>query len=139
MTFTGDGAFASSVKSRLGIVNETRMPAESAGDLGALAVDIATHSNARFWNEISILKFGISESGVTGGYEEPANIVWQTRTHAPSPFETALADALEAIFAQEIYELGAVVAELNRRGLRTEDGAAWTAEAYAATLKRLGA
>jgi hypothetical protein len=49
-----------------------------------------------------------------------------------------LADALEAIFAKEVYELDAIVAELNRRGLRTEDGTEWTAEAYAATLKRLG-
>lgn len=71
-------------------------------------------------------------------YEEPGNIVWQTRDHAPTAFESELADALEAIFAKEVYELDAIVAELNRRGLRTEDGTEWTAEAYAATLKRLG-
>jgi hypothetical protein len=72
-----------------------------------------------------------------GRYQEPGNVVWQTRNHAPTAFETKLADALETIFASEIYELDAIVAELNRRGLRTEDGAAWIPESYVATLKRL--
>jgi hypothetical protein len=76
---------------------------------------------------------------VASRYEEPRNIVWQTRHHAPTSFEAALADALEAIFAKEIYELDAVVAELNARGLRTEDGSEWTADAYAETMKLLGA
>ena len=76
---------------------------------------------------------------MSGKYDEPGNVVWQTREHAPTVFETGLADALEAIFATEIYELEAVVAELNTRGVKTEDGAMWTAEAFAATMKRLGA
>jgi hypothetical protein len=70
--------------------------------------------------------------------DEPGNVVWQTRGHAPTPFETALANALEAIFAEEIYELDAVVAQLNARGVRTEDGAPWTPDEFAATMKRLG-
>lgn len=72
-------------------------------------------------------------------YVEPGNVVWQTRDHAPTVFERGLADALEEIFAAEIYQLDAVVAALNARGLKTEDGAAWTAEAFAAAMKRLGA
>jgi hypothetical protein len=76
---------------------------------------------------------------VAGKYDEPGNVVWQTRDHAPTVFERGLADALEQIFAAEIYELEAVVAELNARGVKTDDGATWTAEAFAATMKRLGA
>jgi hypothetical protein len=76
---------------------------------------------------------------VTGKYDEPGNVVWQTRDHAPTAFERELADALEEIFAAEIYDLAAVVGELNARGVKTEDGAAWTAEAFAAAMKRLGA
>jgi hypothetical protein len=72
-------------------------------------------------------------------YVEPGNVIWQTRDHAPTPFEIGLANALETIFAAEIYELDAVVAELNKRGVRGEDGAAWTAESFTATMKRLGA
>ena len=54
-------------------------------------------------------------------------IQWQTRPAVPTEDENTLADALEQIFAQRIYDLPEVVAALNREGVRTPGGEAWTA------------
>lgn len=72
-------------------------------------------------------------------YDAPVNIRWQTRDHAPSGYEEALADALQAIFEREIYDLPDVVRELNARGPKAPNGAAWTEASFAAEMARLGA
>ncbi len=66
------------------------------------------------------------------------NVVWQTRAAVPSAYETALADALQRIFADEIYDLPGIVAGLNRVGLTTEAGARWTEASFTAEMARLG-
>ena len=67
------------------------------------------------------------------------NIPWQTRAAVPTEREKALADALQAIFAAEIYELPAIIEQLNKRKLAAPDGApAWTEENFRAEFARLG-
>jgi hypothetical protein len=65
-------------------------------------------------------------------------IVWQTRPAVPSEYERTLADALEAIFAQKVYELPDIVAALNREGVRTPAGETWTERNFQDTLRELG-
>ena len=65
-------------------------------------------------------------------------IVWQTRPEVPGDYELALADALEQIFSQRIHELPDIVAALNREGLRTPHGEAWTERNFKETLSELG-
>lgn len=65
-------------------------------------------------------------------------IVWQTRPAVPSEYERTLADALEQIFAQKVYELPEIVAALNREGVRTPTGDAWTERNFQDTLRELG-
>lgn len=65
-------------------------------------------------------------------------IQWQTRPALPTAYEQALADTLEQIFAQRLYELPDIVAALNREGLRTPDGAIWTEANFQDTLRQLG-
>ncbi len=65
-------------------------------------------------------------------------IQWQTRPAVPTAYEQALADTLEQIFAQRLYELPEIVAALNREGLRTPDGATWTEANFQDTLRQLG-
>jgi hypothetical protein len=72
------------------------------------------------------------------GAPERELIVWQTRPAAPTEYELTLASALEQIFAQRIYELPGIVAALNRDGVRTRDGDAWTEDNFVATLRELG-
>ena len=67
-----------------------------------------------------------------------ANVRWQTRAAPPTAYENALGDALQAIFAEEIYDLPDVVRRLNERGVRSPDGAPWTDSAFTAEMARLG-
>ena len=80
--------------------------------------------------------------GSPAGLEVPdkvENIGWQTRPALPTPAEDALADALQAIFNEEVYELAKVVEGLNRRGVKPPSGAArWTEEIFRSELARLG-
>jgi hypothetical protein len=67
------------------------------------------------------------------------NLAWQTRAAAPTAAESALADALQAIFADEIYELPQIVERLNRAHLKPPgDAPSWTEESFRAELQRLG-
>jgi hypothetical protein len=67
------------------------------------------------------------------------NLMWQTRPAPPSAAENALADALQAIFNDEIYELPRVLARLNETGVAPPAGAAsWTEENFRAEMRRLG-
>ncbi len=63
---------------------------------------------------------------------------WQFRTAAPTDYEDRLSAALEAAFAEGIHELPALAAALNDAGLRTPDGAAWTADNFPPAMQRLG-
>ncbi len=72
-------------------------------------------------------------------YLEPENIVWQTRQGVePSSYEKALVEALEAIFDDQEYEIGTIVARLNRTALKPDGGGAWTEAIFEAEMKRLG-
>ena len=75
-----------------------------------------------------------------GVIEQPGkmeNMVWQTRKAAPTEYENDFGDALEQVFDGGATELGEVVDGLNRIGLRTSDGAAWTAERLTTELRLL--
>src|SRR5258706_14324072 len=65
------------------------------------------------------------------------NVAWQTRAALPSEYENALADALQGIFAAEIYDLPGIVAGLDRAGLKTAAGVAWTEASFVAEMARL--
>lgn len=67
------------------------------------------------------------------------NIVWQHRTAAPTPFENALGDALEAAFDGGAETAEQVVAAFNAAAFRRPDGQAWTVAHFEADLALLGA
>jgi hypothetical protein len=82
-----------------------------------------------------------SQGGGTGqifGGAERDLIQWQTRPALPTEYEASLADALEQIFAQKIYDLPEIVGSLNREGVRTPAGEAWTEANFQSTLAALG-
>ena len=66
------------------------------------------------------------------------NVVWQSRAAPPTVHERALADALRAIFADDVHDLPGIVARLNRAGLKTASGAAWTEASFVTELARVG-
>jgi hypothetical protein len=72
------------------------------------------------------------------GTAERDLIQWQTRPAVPTEYESTLADALEQIFAQRTYDLPQIVAALNREGVRTPSGDAWTERNFQDTLRSLG-
>ena len=81
------------------------------------------------------------DKGTEAGIEHPdrvRNIPWQTRAAPPTAAENALADALQAIFAEEIYELPAIVARLNGHLPPPAGAPRWTEALLAAELARLG-
>jgi len=83
-----------------------------------------------------------NEEAGKGEIERPSeirNIVWQTRSAAPTEYENRLGDALETVFESGAVELPDVVAGLNALGVRTPDGRPWTPESFQVELKRLGA
>lgn len=66
------------------------------------------------------------------------NIAWQTRPAPPSAAENALADALQEIFAAEIYALAQIIERLNAGGIAAPEGQAhWTEANFRAELARL--
>jgi hypothetical protein len=83
-----------------------------------------------------------NDKGGEAGIEHPdrvENIAWQTRAAPPTAAENAFADALQAIFAEDIYELPKIVERLN--GVVPPPGGAprWTEAVLRAELARLGA
>ena len=70
---------------------------------------------------------------------EARNLVWQSRAAPPTAAENRLADALQRIFADAVYDLPGIVARLNQVGLAGPNAAAWTEASFAAELARLGA
>lgn len=67
-----------------------------------------------------------------------ANVAWQTRPASLSEYESALADALGAIFAAEIDDLPQITERLNRTGPKPPEGGIWTEEIFLAEMRRLG-
>jgi len=92
----------------------------------------------------SLARAGIDQEpkGSPAGLEVPdkvENIGWQTRAALPTPAEDALADALQALFNEEIYDLAKLVEGLNRRGVQPPAGTQrWTEEIFRSELARLG-
>jgi hypothetical protein len=77
------------------------------------------------------------EAAVT--YQSPYLCAHQSRTHAPTDWEFALADALEAIFSGGAQQLDEVVSGLNASRVRPRHGGQWTAETFTAAMHELGA
>ncbi|HUK61526.1 MAG TPA: recombinase-like helix-turn-helix domain-containing protein [Stellaceae bacterium] len=81
------------------------------------------------------------DKGSEAGIENPdrvRNVAWQTRAAPPTPAEIAFADALQSIFAEEIYDLPGIVAKLNGRVPSPAGAPRWTEAVLAAELARLG-
>ena len=66
------------------------------------------------------------------------NLRWQTRSKPPSDYENALADALQDLFAREVYDLPAIVDGLNEVGVPAPDGEPWTPEGFKSAMRDLG-
>jgi hypothetical protein len=83
-------------------------------------------------------------AGTKGGehtLEQPGaarNLVWQSRAALPTEAENRLADALQRIFADAVYDLPGIVARLNQAGLAGPGGTPWTEASFVAELSRLG-
>ncbi len=71
--------------------------------------------------------------------DQVQNVRWQTRPAPLSDYENALADTLQAIFGDEVYDLPGIVRRLNERGPKPPNAAAWTEELFTAERARLGA
>ena len=66
------------------------------------------------------------------------NLRWQTRPAPLTPAENALAEALQAIFADEVYALDGIVERLNRMKIAPPAGAsAWSEEGFRTEIRRL--
>lgn len=81
------------------------------------------------------------DKGGPDGVERPdhvENIPWQTRAVEPSPYENALADALTAIFAAEIYDPPRIAEQLRLKGVPVPGSGKWTEELFLAEMARLG-
>jgi hypothetical protein len=61
----------------------------------------------------------------------------QARQREPSQYEILLGDAMERAFGKDQWELDQLVAALNQSGPLAPNGQLWTAESFAAELKRL--
>lgn len=72
-------------------------------------------------------------------YSFPQLDVHQSRTHEPTEWEYALADAIESAFAKGHHTLPALIQALNGSRVRPSDGGTWTKANYQAVMKELGA
>jgi len=72
-------------------------------------------------------------------YKFPYLSPHQTRTHEPTDWEVALADAIESAFGRGAHELDALVAALNASRVRPRQGGQWTAENFTTLMRELGA
>jgi hypothetical protein len=84
----------------------------------------------------------LGDKGGEAGIEHPdgvVNIPWQTRAAPPTAEEDRLADALQAIFGKEIYDLSRVVEMLDGIVPPPPGAPRWTEAVLRAELARLGA
>jgi hypothetical protein len=70
---------------------------------------------------------------------EPFLVVNQTAIEEPTAWSEQLADAIEAAFAVEAWDLAALVESVNAAGAWDRSGQPWTVESLRAELERLGA
>jgi len=71
-------------------------------------------------------------------YDPPTLLPWQTRSAQPTEFEQALADALQEIFGEEVYDLPDIVSLLNKSGVNPPEEGDWTEANFQSVMKRLG-
>ena len=69
----------------------------------------------------------------------PELLRWQTRPRPPTAWEERLADALAAIFADEVHDLPGIVARLDDAGVPAPGGGRWTEAGFEAAMRELGA
>lgn len=67
------------------------------------------------------------------------NETHQSRSHAPTSYESLLGDAIERAFASGIVDLHDLVAYLNKTGPAGPNGEPWTPENYQQEMARLSA
>ena len=70
-------------------------------------------------------------------FGDPLLIRWQHRVRPPSEHEDRLADALGAIFGDEVHDLPGIAARLNAAGVPNPGGGPWTEEAFVAAMRGL--
>ncbi|MDP6905766.1 MAG: hypothetical protein QF406_15155, partial [Verrucomicrobiota bacterium] len=72
-------------------------------------------------------------------YDPPTLLPWQTRFAQPTEYEQELADALQEIFGEEVYDLPVIVGRLNESDVKppVEEGG-WTEANFQSVMKRLG-
>ena len=76
-----------------------------------------------------------------GSIEQPGqfrNIVWQTRSRAPTEHEQRLVQALEQAFANGADDVASVVSQLNAIGVYDHGGRAWTEVSFHKSIATLG-
>ena len=71
-------------------------------------------------------------------YAPPTLVPWQTRSASPSDYEQTLADELQQIFADKVYDLPGIIARLNESSVRLPTNNDWTKASFQAEMKRLG-
>ena len=71
-------------------------------------------------------------------YDPPTLLQWQNRSAPPTEYEQALADALQEIFVEEVYDLPGIVGRLNESGVKTPEEGGWTEANFQAEMRRLG-
>ena len=71
-------------------------------------------------------------------YDPPTLLPWQTRSAPPTEYEQALADALQEIFVEEVYDLPGIVGRLNESGVKPPEEGGWTEANFQSVMKRLG-
>ena len=67
----------------------------------------------------------------------PLLLRWQHRARPPSEHEDRLADALTAMFGDEVYDLPGIAARLNGAGVANPGSGPWTEDAVAAAMCEL--
>jgi hypothetical protein len=66
-------------------------------------------------------------------------VVHQSRTQEPTEYENLLAEGIERSYAAGIHDLEGLAANLQALCVPAPAGQTWTAELFAAEMKRLGA
>ena len=71
-------------------------------------------------------------------YDPPTLLPWQTRSVRPTEYEQGLADVLQEIFGEEVYDLPDIVSLLNKSGVNPPEEGDWTEANFQSVMKRLG-
>ena len=71
-------------------------------------------------------------------YDPPTLLQWQTRSASPTEYEQELADALQEIFGEEVFDLTGIVRRLNESCVKPPEEGGWTETNFQSVMKRLG-